>query len=313
MDPLLKAALSSWDVRFVVILPLVVLGTLFVTGWLRLRRRTSDRGRKSWRSLGAVWRPISYITGLLVIALALVSPIDVLVQQLFFVHMFQHMLLITIAPWFLLLPNPMPYLMWGLPDPIRLPVGRVTASILSPHGPTGKLLRRIANPGVIWLFLVISIYSWHDGNMYNFALRSRFIHDLEHLSFFAAGMVFWWYVIGAAPRIGKPLGRIGRIAFTIAAVPPNAFLGMFLAFSNEVIYTYYNDVPRLWGISVLDDQRLSGVLMWVPGSMMYFMAALVLIAGLLKEESDKPAVKSPAWNSDELAVAPGANPSGGRG
>lgn len=313
MDPLLAAALSSWDVRIEVVIPLVIFGMLFITGWWRLRGRAGQRTDKSWRSLGAAWRPVSYISGLLVIALALVSPIDVLVQQLFVVHMLQHLLLIMIVPWLLLLPNPMPYLMWGLPEAVRLPVGQVTNAILSPRGLTGRALRRIATPGVMWFLLLISVYSWHDRNMYNYALQSRFIHDLEHIHFFAAGMIFWWYVIGAAPRIGKQPSRLARIALVVAAVPPNMGLGIYIAFSNEVLYTYYNDAPRLFGLSVLDDQRLSGFLMWVPGSMMYLLAALVLIAGLLKNEHAKPVAAARPWDNEELVAAPGMSRSGGRG
>jgi cytochrome c oxidase assembly factor CtaG len=310
MDPLMKAALSSWDLRLEVIIPLALLSLLFIRGWARLRRRSSASGRAS--TLGAWWRPICYVAGIGVIVIALLSPIDVLVQQLFFVHMLQHMLLITIIPWLLLLPNPMPFLLWGLPDRLRLPVGHLISDVVSSQSATGRMLRKAANPGAIWLFLVISIYAWHDPDMYNLALRSEFIHDIEHLCFFVAGMIFWWYAIGAGPRINKPLGKFGRIAFIVAAVPPNMGLGMFLAFSNEVIYTYYNDAPRLWGISVLDDQRLSGVLMWVPGSMMYLMAALVLIAGVLTQEHDKPIESNPAWDIDGAATAPGLSHTGGR-
>ncbi len=101
-------------------------------------------------------------------------------------------------------------------------------------------------------------------------------------------MLFWWQVIGAGPVIHKQFGRIGRIAFTLAAIPPNMALGIVLAFTPVVIYTFYNDVPRLLNMSPLTDQQLSGIIMWIPGSMMYMIAALILIAGLLKGEDAKP-------------------------
>ena len=113
MDPIARAALSSWDWRPEVIVTILVLGSLFLVGWRRLRAISGPA--KTWRSLGARWRPIFYIIGLLVIGFALMSPLDVLVQQLFFMHMIQHLLLIMVAPVFLLLPNPMPFVLWGLP------------------------------------------------------------------------------------------------------------------------------------------------------------------------------------------------------
>ena len=98
----------------------------------------------------------------------------------------------------------------------------------------------------------------------------------------------------------------------IAAVPPNMALGAALAFSQQPIYTYYSDMPRLWGITVLDDQRISGIIMWIPGSMMYFMAALVFIFLILSGEGRKPVVDKEPWLSDEALAAPGIVAGGGR-
>lgn len=312
MDPVLRAALSSWDWRPEVIIVLVGLGALYVTGWWRLRARTrSASGPGSWRRLSAPWRPISYIAGLLVIGLALLSPLDVLVQQLFFMHMIQHLLLIMIAPPLLLLANPMPFLLWGLPQKLRLSIGRGMSRLFNKDSQSGRLIRRLTTPGLIWLLFVITVFGWHDPGLYNLALESELVHDLEHLMFFAAGMLFWWHVVGAGPVLHKQFGQFGKIAYVLAAIPPNMALGIFLAFSPEIIYTYYLDVPRVFNMSVLDDQRLSGVIMWIPGSMMYFIAALVLIAGLLSHEQGKPSQRSPAWQSDELLAAPGTSHSGG--
>ncbi|MEZ4516507.1 MAG: cytochrome c oxidase assembly protein [Chloroflexota bacterium] len=265
------------------------------------------RGRVPADRLGALWRPISYITGLLVIAFALVSPIDTLVQQLFFVHMIQHLLLIMIAPPLLLLPNPMPFILWGLPDNLRRLVGHWLGIALNKENATGAAIRAVTTPGIIYLVYIIVVFGWHDPNMYNVALRNDFVHDIEHITFFLAGMLFWWQVIGAGPVIHKQFGQIGRIGFTLAAIPPNMVLGIVLAFTPTIIYTFYNDVPHLWNLNPLTDQQLSGIIMWIPGSMMYLIAALVLIAGLLKSEDAKPVQKNPAWTSDDMLSAPGTN------
>lgn len=314
MDPVLRAALSSWDWRFEVIIPLAILGLLFTSGWRRLRSRTerssAQDNRKPPTRLGAVWRPISYWAGLLVIALALVSPIDVLVQQLFFTHMTQHLLLIMIAPPLLLLPNPMPFLLWGLPTRLRFLAGRFIGLLLNKNSMTGSLIRKVTTPGIIYLTFIIIIFGWHDPNLYNAALRSEFVHDLEHITFFLAGMLFWWQVIGAGPVIHKQFGQIGRIVFTLAAIPPNMALGIVLAFTPVVIYTFYNDAPRLLNMSPLTDQQLSGIIMWIPGSMMYLIAALILIAGVLKGEDAKPVQVDPAWASEEALAAPGTTHAG---
>ncbi len=308
MDPIARAALSSWDWRPEVIVTLVILGSRFVIGWSRLRSISGPGINR--RSLGAAWRPVSYITGLLVIGFALMSPLDVLVQQLFFMHMIQHLLLIMVAPVLLLLPNPMPYLLWGLPSRARMAAGKALNAVLNKESIIGRFLRKVTGPAAVWFIMIAFIIGWHDPAMYNAALRSEFVHDLEHLTMFLAGMLFWWTVTGAGPRLHKNLSRPAKVAFVIAAIPPNMALGAALAFSQQPIYSFYSDMPRLWGISVLDDQRLSGIIMWIPGSMMYFMIALALIFLILSGEDRKPLPEDKPWLSDEALAAPGIGVSG---
>ena len=308
MDPVTRAVLLSWNWRLEVIIPLLILGYLYAVGWWRLRKRTADfrRARQTpHQPLTATWRLISYETGLVLVALSLLSPIDSLGQQLFFMHMIQHLLLIMIAPPLLLIANPMPVLLWGLPDKWRLKAGHALGYALHRDSQIRQILRTLTAPGIIWLVWVIALFGWHDPNMYNAALRYEFIHDLEHLSFFIASMLFWWHVTGAGPRIHKQFGYVGRIAFVLAAVPPNMALGVWLAFNNNVIYTYYEAVPTIWGIDHLTDQRIGGVIMWIPGSMMFLLAALFLTARYLGSEASKPPMPVKEWTDEEKLIAPG--------
>ncbi|NKQ37150.1 MAG: cytochrome c oxidase assembly protein [Chloroflexi bacterium] len=287
MDPILKAVLLSWSWRLEVIIVLALAGTLYTRGWWRLRRRSRHVGetyRSStfvrWR-LTSSWRLASYWAGLFLVALALLSPIDSLGQQLFLMHMVQHLLLIMFAPPLLLLANPFPVILWGLPDSWRRVVGRGLGVVLHRQSVTRKLLRQATSAGIIWMIWVIAVIGWHDPGMYNWALRSEIVHDVEHLSFFLVSMLFWWHVIGAGPRIHKQAGYAGRVGLLIAAIPANMLTGMVLAFMTTVVYTYYEAVPRLWGIDALTDQRIGGIIMWVPGSMMFIVAALILIGQMV--------------------------------
>jgi cytochrome c oxidase assembly factor CtaG len=298
MDPTTKAILASWDWRVEVMIVLALAGTFYTIGWWRLRRR------QRYGSLATGWRLISYLFGLLVIGLALMSPIALLSQQLFLMHMTQHLLLIMIGPPLLLVTNPMPFILWGLPASWRLKVGGGIGRLLHRHSPVRRHLQMATSPGIVWLAWVIMVFGWHDPTLYNAALQYGWVHNIEHLSFFTAGLLFWWRVTGAGPRIHKQASLLGRIAFVIGAIPPNMLTGVVLAFASEPIYTYYLAVPRLWNLSVMADQQIGGVIMWVPGSMMYIIAALILISRLLDNEDKKPVLPEKRWGSDEAVAAP---------
>jgi putative membrane protein len=307
MDPVLRAVLSSWNWRPEVIITLLLAAFLYLRGWWRLRRSARPRPRKPGQPwpLSARWRPVSYLTGLFLIGLSLLSPIEVLSGQLFFMHMIQHLLLIMLAPPLLLIANPLAVVLWGLPDGARRQVGVGVSGLLHRRSGFRRFLHSLAAPGVLWLVWVITLVGWHDPNMYNWALRNEFAHDLEHLSFFLVSLASWWRITAAGPRVGKPLGLSGRAILVLSIIPPTMLTGVVISFATSPIYTYYLDVPRLWNISVMMDQQIGGVLMWIPGSMMYLIAGLILIAQLLGQESRKPPLPEAAWASDEALLAPG--------
>lgn len=311
MDPVLKAILLSWDWKIEVIVVLALAGTLYSRGWWQLRQRSrgaSQRYRRAVRSrwrLAVGWRLWAYWGGLLSVALALLSPIDALGQQLFFMHMVQHLLLIMIAPPLLLVANPMPFVLWGLPTGWRRKIGGLFSQALHRESGFRHWLRLLTQPGIIWMIWVVSLIGWHDPSMYNAALRFEWVHNVEHLTFFIASMLLWWHLTGAGPRIHKQFGLLGRIALVMSVVPPNMLTGVVLAFATQGYYSYYESVPRLWGFDVLMDQQLGGVIMWVPGSMMYIIAALILIGRFLSQEDRKPQLPESEWASEQAVAAPG--------
>lgn len=295
MSPLLRALLTSWDLRPEILLTLAILGGLFTLGWWRIRTRSRQN------RLAAPWRLAAYWSGLIILAIALMSGIDILSGQLFFMHMIQHLLLVMIVPPLILLTNPFPFLLWGLPPNARRWVG----GLFVRDSGFRNGLKFVTRPQIVWIAFVGLLLMWHDPNLYNLALTSDRAHDLEHLSFFVPGMFFWWNVTGAGPRLHGTLSPLVRIAFVLLAVPPNFLLGAVIGFSTTVIYTFYESVPRFYGISTLADQQLAGFIMWVPGSMMYIIAALVLLATLLGKEDDKPVPTVDTWTSDQALIAPG--------
>ena len=277
MDPITKALLLSWDIRFEILLPLTLLGAFQFIGWRRLRRRGAGR-------FATGWRLASYLTGLVVLILALLSPIDVLASQLFSLHMIQHLLLVMVAPPLLWLAGPFATGLWAMPRPLRLQVG----GWFQHESRFREFLRLVTQPGLSWLLFVGTLFLWHDPNAYSLAQGNGWIHDLEHLTFFGTAMLFWWRVIGAGPHIHGRSSLLSRIGYVMGVVPANMLLGVTLSLAESPIYPYYLGVPRLYGISVMDDQMIAGLIMWIPGTMMYIAAALILVARLFTNADRKP-------------------------
>lgn len=297
----MRVLLLSWDWRPDVVLVLLLAGMIYARGWWRLRSLHSGQSPSQKRRLAAGWRLAAYWGGLVILALALLSPIDVLGDQLFFMHMIQHLLLVMLAPPLLLVANPLPFSLWGLPAGVRHEVGR----LLNPTAAFRQSLRVLTRPGVVWIVFIAIFLGWHDPHAYNATLRNDLIHDLEHLTFFGAAMLFWWHVTCAGPRIHGQFSRGIRVAYLLSVVPINMLTGVAIAFAREPIYAYYATASRVWGMTVMQDQMLGGVIMWIPGSMMYILAALILIAHHIQAEEDKPPLPESVWATDKAMVAPG--------
>jgi putative membrane protein len=289
MNALLDVLLLSWGWRFEIFLSLGLAAGLHLAGSWRLRRR---RGK----NVVSVWRSAAYLSGLFTVAVALMSPIDTLAGQFFTMHMIQHLLLVMIAPPLLWIADPMPVAMWGLPVALRREVG----SWLKPGAAVRRFLRSLTTPGLTWIYFVVTLVGWHDSTAYGAALANDLVHDLEHITFFGTAMLFWWHLIGAAPHIHKPLSRGMRVAYALSVVPPNMLTGVAISFASKPIYAHYTRVARPGSMTILQDQMLAGVIMWIPGSMMYIIAALVFLAQILGGEERKEPLPESQWATEDL-------------
>ena len=287
MDPILRALLLSWEWRADVIVPLAVVCIVYSVGWKRLRSVYRGRTARSVKSLASGWRMATFLGGWILVALALLSPLEVLSGQLFFMHMIQHLLLVMCAPPLLLLSDPFPVVLWGMPRDLRRWVG----SKFYREAGFRRALVLLTRPGLIWLYFVIMYVGWHDPVAYDAALRSDIIHDVEHLSFFVTSILFWWHVTSAAPRVHGHSSYGMRIAYLLLTVPVNLLTGVTITFARQPIYSYYLHVARPWGLTVMQDQMLGGVIMWIPGSMMLLIAVLVIVARILAQQEESAAKK----------------------
>ena len=190
--------------------------------------------------------------------------------------MIQHLLLMMVVPPLLLLGAPILPLLRGLPRPVlQHGLGPFFASTA-----LQRLGRFLTHPLVCLLAFTVSNVAWHVPGLYELALQSEFWHDVQHVCFLGTGLLFWWPVVQPWPsRLRWP--RWTMIPYLLFADIQNTALSAFLIFSERVLYPTYAAVPRLWGISALDDQAAAGAIMWVPGSVIFLVPVAVIAIRLL--------------------------------
>lgn len=215
--------------------------------------------------------------GMALLALALVWPLDVLADRSFAAHMVQHLVLIALAPPLLVLGAPL------VPFATLAPARRVIARLPWPW---------VAHPLAAFGLHAAVIWAWHAPALFQAALRAPAVHTLEHATMLAAALVFWWMLLPAGrARAG---GRGTSLVWLLLTMIHLGLLGALLTFAPRVLYPAYGERPLALGLSPLEDQQLAGLIMWVPGGVVYLAAALALAAVWLEETQRRPGWTPPA-------------------
>jgi cytochrome c oxidase assembly factor CtaG len=213
-----------------------------------------------------VWRLGCFLGALLCTLAALVSPIDELADQLFLMHMIQHVLLLDAIPILAIL---------GFTKVILRPITRAIHDLERRAG-------ALASPAFAVVLYVAVIWAWHIPAAYDVALRHPLVHVLEHLSFLIAGSLYWWHLL--SPIRGRlRLAGLGPIAYMGSTKLFVGALGMGLAFAPTALYAYYVHHARVWGLSAHDDQSIAGIVMAVEQSLVMGVALVVLFVRALAE------------------------------
>lgn len=247
--------------------------------------------RSLWRAAGA-GRGISrgaaacFLGGWLLLALALCSPLDGLSEALFAGHMIQHLLLMTVAPPLLVLGRPLLAASWAFPRLSR----RVSARVnLSPSGEKAWIWAI-----GVFVFHALTTWAWHLPALYLRALASGPVHAAEHASFLASALLLWWVALapGAArrARVGIGLLLVAGTALQTGA------LGALLTLAPSVWYPGQGVMAARWGLTPLEDQQLAGLIMWVPGGLLYVVAVALLFVRWMDGR----------WPRHEVRIAPAA-------
>ncbi len=213
------------------------------------------------------WRLASFAGALVVLLVSLNGPIhDLSDYYLFSVHMAQHLVLTLVFP---------PLLIAGIP-------GWMVEPLLT-RSRVRSVARFLTHPVAAGIIYSLTIAIWHLAPFYDRMMRNHEVHIATHLMFMAAATVMWWPVMSPTPLLPRLSAGLGMLYLFLVGIPMQAVAAM-ITLTGAVLYPWYAVAPRMWGLSPLDDQRLGGLLMWVPGNLWMFLAIGVLFFYWAKED-----------------------------
>jgi cytochrome c oxidase assembly factor CtaG len=253
------AAQSIWNFDPWIVVPIATLTTLYTRGRWKLSKRTGQNGRtrrSNWLFYG----------GIAILAGALVSPLHWLGEHLFTYHMIEHEIVMAVSAPLIVLARPIGAVLWGLPEKLRRRVAAlIRAKVVrkSWNWSTGARNATIMHGAAIW--------GWHLPFLFDAAVTDTTMHRLQHLSFFATAVLFWWSMAWKSDY--------GAAAWHLfLTLIHTSILGALMALAPHVLYVAQTQTATAWGMTPLEDQQLAGMIMWVPAGTIYAAAAMTLLA-----------------------------------
>jgi cytochrome c oxidase assembly factor CtaG len=205
-----------------------------------------------------------FALGLFLVAASLNSPLETIAsKRLLLIHLLQNALIADLAP---------PLILLGLTPNMRAKLNELGLR---------KLRARYALPA--WL---VAWYGTHIAGFYDWALRSGWALNIEHAVLIVGGLLFWW------PLISGRLSPPPALAYLGAGFVASSFLGLAFIFASRPLYSFYKEAPRLWGLSVVRDQNLGGILMNGEQTLVFLIAIGWYISRLLQEDAPAPTPQS---------------------
>lgn len=220
----------------------------------------------------------AFSAGIIVLFIALISPVDPLGEQLLSAHMVQHILLMIAAPPLLIVGAPPSVFLWALPLTTRRTLGRWTA----PGSGLRRAWRLLTQPAIAWTLHAAAIWLWHLPGLYQAALTAPLVHTLEHAAFFGTGLLFWVAALNDQRGSGRLIGAL--LIFTTAL--HSSALGALMTFAESVWYPIYSGRTEAWGLTPLEDQQLAGLIMWIPGGVAYLIGVLWLVSRVIRDADE---------------------------
>jgi cytochrome c oxidase assembly factor CtaG len=272
MSGAVERIFADWSLPVWLTGSISITAAVYLRGWLAIRK--TRRGQFSDVRLA------SFLSGLAMLWLAIGSPMDGFADALLSAHMIEHLLLMSVVPPLLLYGLPVVPLLRGLPGALV----KIVAGPLIRNSSLRKLAHWLVTPVVAWLAMNVTLLAWHVPSAYDFALEHENWHAVEHLCFLVSSLLFWWCVIRPWPA-ERLRQNWGILLYLVAADIVNTLLSAFLAFCGRPVYTFYLTNPNPFQVSPADDQVLGAVIMWVFGSIVFLLPAMLITLQLTGMQS----------------------------
>jgi len=255
---------AAWSLHPSSLVGTALLGALYFWGIGPARRRFG-LGPPARRS-----EVLAFSAGIGVMLVSLNGPIhDLSDYYLFLIHMAQHLLLTLLLP---------PLLIYGTPPWLLRPLLR-NPGVLA-------VARGLTHPVVAGLLFSTVVAAWHTVPAYDLMMRNHEVHISTHLMFMVVAVLMWWPAMSRMPEL-PPLSLGARMLYLFLVSLPMQAVAAIITFADAPLYTWYVSAPRTWGLSPLEDQKLGGLLMWVPGNLWMFGAIALLFFRWAREERDE--------------------------
>ena len=268
LHPFTQLGWLAWSIH-----PSTVIGLAALAGIYLWRARHSPPGER----LSGL-RKVSFFAALFVIFASLNGPLhDLSDDYLFSAHMVQHLLLTLAMP---------PLFIAGIPGWMLRPLLR--------NRVVGAIARRVTRPLICYAIFNIVIAAWHIPDLYNAAMANHSIHIVEHLMFMAAAVLMWWPLMSPLPELPR-LAYPGQMLYCFLMSLPMSIIAIYITLADHVLYPAYASAPRISPLSPMNDQLLGGLIMWVPGGLIFALIMTVVFFKWAARGDDSTAGAQVDW------------------
>lgn len=255
----------GWSFEPWAIIPMLIVAYLYIKG----SKEINSRGKANRRP-----KMFLFWSGLIILALALMSPLHEYGERLFSAHMVEHELLMVVGVPLLVASQPGAILLWGMPDKARnFTIKLIRSNFVRSFwgGATELWTATIFHTVILWL--------WHLPYLFQSAVSNEGVHILQHLSFIISAVFFWSAVFDRDHR--RYQQGLAALALFFTSMQAG-LLGALFTFSTKLWYPNSDDPFPISGLTRFEDQSLAGLIMWIPACSIYVIAALIILARWFK-------------------------------